>query len=78
MTEAEYKELKEAHDEARQAGDEARGALKTLQEQLSKNHGLSSVEKAQAKLKELRREEQALEKRLDSAVEAYKKEFPDE
>lgn len=78
MTEAEYKQLKEAHDEARQAGDEARGALKTLQEQLSKNHGLASVEKAKAKLKELRRGEQDLEKRLNTAVDAYRKEFPDE
>lgn len=77
MTEAEYRKLKAEHDRVRQEADEARGALKSLREQLKRDHGLDSVEKAQARVKELTRETSSLEKALDAAVAAYRKEFPE-
>lgn len=78
IDEKEYKRIKRAADEARQARDRAAGHLEGVMERLREEFGCDTIQAAEKKLKTLTKEAKAAEAAYREAVEAFEEKWGDD
>ena len=67
--------LKELAEKRRQQADKAQGALDSLLSQLRKEHGLKSLEEAEAYLLKLTKELEQVKRELEKTLEEYERKW---
>lgn len=75
ITEAKFRELKDAHEAAKSAAERAEGALRQLMSQLKSEFDCDSLEAAEEKLRKLQRQQTQEETALETALAKYEKEW---
>lgn len=73
ITEAKFRELKQAHENARTEAERAEGALIQVMSQLKQDFDCDTLEEAQEKLRRLQKQQAREETELDKALVDYEK-----
>ncbi len=77
ITEAKFRELKQAHENARTEAERAEGALIQVMSQLKQEFDCDSLVEAQEKLNRLKKQQDREARELDKAVADYEKAWGD-
>jgi predicted nucleic acid-binding Zn-ribbon protein len=73
-----YNNLKKEAEEAQQTADKAEGALGQVMQQLKKEFDCSTIEEAEKKLGQLRKQESKTKKEFEIAVQEFEEEWETE
>lgn len=77
ITEEKFRQLRQAHENAKSEAERAEGALTQLMSQLKSEFGCDSLEEAQEKLRKLQKQQAREKEALEVAVAEYEKKWPD-
>ena len=77
ITEAKFRELKQAHENARTEAERAEGALIQVMSQLKQEFDCDSLVEAQEKLNRLKKQQDREARELEKAVVEYEKQWAD-
>jgi hypothetical protein len=75
ITEAKFRELKQAHESARTEAERAEGALIQLMSQLKSEFDCDTLEEAQEKLRKLQKQQAREQTELAVAIAEYEKKW---
>ena len=71
ISEQQFRQLKQDHENAKAEADQAKGALAQLTEQLKEEFGCTNLKQAEAKLEELKEKQEQADKEFQRALKAY-------
>jgi len=77
ITEEKFRQLKQAHEDAKTEAERAEGALTQLMSQLKQEFDCNSLEEAQEKLRKLQKKQAREKEVLETAVADYEKKWLD-
>jgi len=75
ITEAKFRDLKNAHESAKTEAERAEGALIQLMSQLKSEFECDTLEEAQEKLRKLQKQQAREEKELEAAIAEYEEKW---